>query len=186
MRLLAVVIVSAACIVVLLTGALAFQIFRGGFSARAEPSALEAAVARRLRLLAVPTRARTLANPVAFSDAVLSSALAHYADHCAVCHGVNGDGQTTIGAGLFPKVPDLRAAATQNLTDGEIFFIIHNGVRYTAMPGWGLGDPQGDTDSWELVHAIRRIPQLSAAEVERMESLVPGGAHHEHEHGHVH
>ena len=58
MRLLAVGIVSAACIVVLLTGALAFQIFRGGFSARAEPSAFEATVARRLRLLAIPTHAR--------------------------------------------------------------------------------------------------------------------------------
>ena len=187
MRFVASTVVTVATIVVVVVTVMALDILRGGLSARAEPSRFEAAVARRLRLLAIPAGARTATNPVPFSDEELSAALDHYADHCAICHGPTGDGQTTIGRGLFPKVPDLRAAGTQELTNGELFFIIHNGVRYTAMPGWGVGDPAGDTDSWQLVHAIRRLPNLTAEELERIERSAAGGAHeHEHEHGHAH
>jgi hypothetical protein len=49
-----------------------------------------------------------------------------------VCHGPDGSGQTSIGHNLYPKVPDLRLPQTQNLTDGEIRYIIRNGVRLTG------------------------------------------------------
>ena len=39
-----------------------------------------------------------------------------------------------LGEDFYPKPPDMRADATQRLTDGEIFYIIENGVRFTGMP----------------------------------------------------
>src|SRR5436309_14429220 len=77
-----------------------------GFSARTEASRVEAFVARRLRRLAVTPETRDAKNPVASSPEVLSEAMAHFADHCAFCHGNDGSGQTHIGAGLYPKPPD--------------------------------------------------------------------------------
>ncbi len=59
-------------------------ILRHGFSARDEPTALEAFVARRLRQLAVPSAARNMENPVAPTGEALSEARAHFADHCAL------------------------------------------------------------------------------------------------------
>jgi hypothetical protein len=67
----------------------------------------------------------------------------------------------------------MRQAATQSLTDGELFYIIENGVRLTGMPAWSTGTPEGEEASWHLVHFIRRLPKLTAEEIEEMEALNP-------------
>jgi mono/diheme cytochrome c family protein len=144
-----------------------------GFSARDEPSRIETVVATQFRKLAMPGDARDRKNPVAASPEVLEEGLAHFADHCASCHANNGSGDTAIGRNLYPKAPDMRKAPTQDLTDGELFYIIENGVRLTGMPAWGTGTPDGETATWHLVHFIRRLPRLTPDEVSRMEGLNP-------------
>jgi len=67
----------------------------------------------------------------------------------------------------------MRATNTQSLTDGELFSIIEHGIRLTAMPAWGNGTPEGERDSWGLVHFVRRLPTLTPEEIERMEALNP-------------
>jgi mono/diheme cytochrome c family protein len=93
----------------------------GGISAKPEPNRLEAAVALRLRSLAIPASAKNRANPVPRTPEAIDAAIGHWADHCATCHGTNGDGQTEMGRGLYPRPPDMRSASTQNLTDGALF-----------------------------------------------------------------
>src|SRR5438874_7596194 len=90
----------------------------GGFSARSEPTALERLAARTARRWAVPRGAREAVNPVPFSGEVWTEAVAHFADHCATCHANDGSGRTAIGSNLYPRAPDMRLAATQQLTDG--------------------------------------------------------------------
>jgi mono/diheme cytochrome c family protein len=130
-------------------------------------------IARQIRHLAIPIAKRDAANPVALNPEVLKEARAHYADHCAVCHANDGSGQTPIGKNVYPKAPDLRLADTQSLSDGELFWVIHNGIRFTAMPAWGSGDPEKDLDSWKLVHFIRHLPQLTQEELDEMKTLNP-------------
>jgi mono/diheme cytochrome c family protein len=143
----------------------------GGMSARAEPSALEARIARAVRSWAIPGEAREARNPVAPGPAAIAAGLAHFADHCASCHGNDGSGRTRVGKGLYPRAPDMRRRATQDLTDGELFHIIENGVRLTGMPAWGgEGTAEG---SWQLVHFVRHLPELTAEELARMEALNP-------------
>jgi hypothetical protein len=60
---------------------------------------------------------------------------------------------------------------TQNLTDGEVYYIIHNGIRLTGMPAWGTEEK--DEDSWKLVVFIRHLPQLAPGEEREMEGLNP-------------
>lgn len=148
-------------------------LIRHGFSARDNPSRLEALLATRMRRWAMPAGAREQKNPVANSPAVLQEALEHFADHCATCHSNNGSGQTEIGQNLYPKAPDMRLAATQDLSDGEIYYIIHNGIRLSGMPAWGKAEE--DLDSWKLVHFIRHLPKLTAEEEQQMERLNPRG-----------
>lgn len=151
--------------------------FTTGFSAKAEPHAVEIWLARQARYLAVPLADRNKPNPVPVTPEVLQEGLAHFADHCAICHANDGSGQTPIGKNVYPKAPDLREPATQSMSDGEIFWVIHNGIRFTAMPAWGEGDPDLDLDSWKLVHFIRHLPQLSPIELEQMKTLNPKTAH---------
>jgi len=144
-----------------------------GLSARGEPGRLETRLARAVRGMAVPREVRRRANPVAATPEVLADALSHFADHCASCHANDGSGNTDMGRGLFPKVPDMRNPVTQKLTDGELFYIIEEGVRFTGMAAWGDGSPASEDASWRLVHFIRHLPTLSSAELEQMESLNP-------------
>ena len=112
---------------------------KSGVSAKEQPGRVEQFVARRVRNMAIAQRAKSLTNPVAYSAEVIAEGRAHFADHCAICHGNDGTGETPIGRGLWPKTPDMRRSETQNLTDGELFWIIENGVRFTGMPAWSTG-----------------------------------------------
>src|SRR5260370_20925985 len=69
----------------------------GGFSARAEPSAIETWLARKARGLTIPPDARRRSNPIATNPEGLAEARAHWADHSAVCHAKNRTGATQIG-----------------------------------------------------------------------------------------
>jgi len=146
---------------------------RRGFSARDEPTALEAALATRMRRWSVPAALRNARNPLPASAAVLAEARAHWADHCASCHGNDGKGKTTIGERLYPRAPDMTLPRTQELSDGELFAIIDNGIRLTGMPGWGDGTDESRRESWALVHLIRRLPQITPEELAAMEALNP-------------
>jgi mono/diheme cytochrome c family protein len=157
-----------------LLAAIAGSILHNGLSARAQPTALESVLARNVRHLAIPSHARAAKNPIESSPEVLRQARLHFADHCAVCHGNDGSGDSMMGHGLYPKPPDLRQAATQKLSDGEIFWIIENGVRFTGMPAFG-GSHGSQEDSWKLVLFIRHIPQLAPQERVEMEHYNPKG-----------
>jgi mono/diheme cytochrome c family protein len=149
------------------------SVIRRGFSAREQPSALENYLATSVRALAVPIRARNERNPFLPSPDVLAEARAHFADHCAICHANDGSGETEIGQNLYPKAPDMRLPRTQKLTDGELYYTIHNGIRLTGMPAWGADEK--DDDSWKLVLFIRHLPELTPTEEREMESLNPKG-----------
>ncbi len=66
------------------------------------------------------------------------------------------------------------------MTDGELFYIIENGIRLSGMPAWG-GTEAGEKDSWKLVHFIRHLPELSPSEMKDMEKLNPKSPHEQEE-----
>lgn len=149
------------------------EIWRG-FSARDEPSVVEQVLARTVRTLGVPSRVKHMKNPVPNTPENLHEAMAHWADHCAFCHANNGSGDTEVGKNLYPKAPDMRLNTTQNMTDGELYYTINNGIRLTGMPAWG--EPgEADEDSWKLVYFIRHLPHLTPEEEREMERLNPKG-----------
>ena len=156
-------------------GALAY-VKTTGLRGQPEPGVLETLVARTIRSFAVPAHMKARTNPLATTSAALAPGLEHFAKFCAMCHANDGSGQkTAIGVGLCPKPPDLRADSTQRLTDGELFYIIENGVRFTGMPAFGTGTPTpaGEQQVWQLVYFIRHLPRITAAEIEWMEGINP-------------
>lgn len=166
---------GAAFVLVVLVGATAVAVraLRRGFSARDEPTRIEAWIARAMRRYAVPSDLRHRKNPVPFTPAVLVEARAHFADHCAYCHGNDGRGQTSIGQSFYPRVPDMTLPATQSQSDGELFAAIENGIRLTGMPAWGDGTPASAYGSWTLVHFIRNLDKLAPEQLEEMKALNP-------------
>jgi len=155
-------------LVMVLAGAayLAYAVFTHGFSAREEPSWAEAYFARHARRIATPAGAKELKNPFPATPESMAEAQEHWVAHCSSCHGIDGRGDTTIGRNLYPKAPDMRDAETQRLSDGELYYIISNGVRFTGMPAWGSED--SPESIWALVAFIRRLPHLTPEEIQSM------------------
>jgi hypothetical protein len=165
---------AIALVVMVCGGTLVFlRTHADGFSARAQPTVVEAWAAPRVRALALPGGARELPNPIADSPEILADARALWADHCAACLSNNGSGDADMGKHMYPPAPDMRLADTQTLTDGELFYIIQNGIRFTGMPSWGSGTSHDVQDSWKLVRFIRHLPKLTAEEQRNMEGMNP-------------
>ncbi|MNC84558.1 hypothetical protein D3C83_01140 [compost metagenome] len=144
-----------------------------GLRAAAAPGPLEVRLARLARGFAIPAADRNRPNPVPASAESIAAGLAHFADHCASCHGNDGSGDTDLGRGMYPPPPDMREAATQRLTDGELFYVIEQGIRFTGMPAFRTGDAGGAEQSWQLVQFIRHLPALSQAELGEMRDMNP-------------
>jgi mono/diheme cytochrome c family protein len=159
-------------VVACVLGAVYLKTHADGFSARAEPAWIESTMAMEARKLAIPPAAKSLANPIADSPEVMAEARAHWADHCAGCHSNDGSGKMPMGKQMYPPAPDMREQRTQQMTDGELFYVIENGVRLTGMPAWG-GPGHGSEDSWKLVRFIRHLPHVTTQELQEMDKLNP-------------
>ena len=123
---------AVALVAIVLTASL----FWLGRSAADEPGYIERTLARRVRNWSIPRSPRQQTNPWTATPENLQQAREVFIARCSMCHGYNGTAQTQVGRALYPKPPDLRQPPTQHLTDGEIHYIIQNGVRLTGMPAW--------------------------------------------------
>ena len=164
-------VIGVAAVIVLCAALLILR----GFNATREPSRIERVVARAVRDLAIPRAAGREKNPLQLSAENLQAGREIFLARCANCHGVDGSGRTPVGQSLYPRVPDLRAQPTQNLSDGDIHYIIQNGVQLTGMPAW-RNPHQQSNDVWQLVMFIRNLQPLT--KTEQAEQAEIGSAHY--------
>jgi predicted CXXCH cytochrome family protein len=144
-----------------------------GFRASSEPSRFETSTARALRNFAIPGAEAKQKSPYHADDTLaLQQGRDLFLSRCATCHGVDGRGTTPIGAGVNPRVPDLHASATQSLSDGEIHYIIENGVALTGMPALRSNSK---SDAWALVSYVRSLRSATEQEA-KLERTVAGSA----------
>jgi mono/diheme cytochrome c family protein len=158
-----------------------FVALRGGaLAANQEPGPMERSIAQRLVEFSIPRDASEQQSPFKGDPETWRHARDHYLDHCAVCHGENGKGETDIGRNMYPRVPDFTSSDVQSRSDGALFYIIQNGVRWTGMPAWkGEHSPE---DTWKLVAFIRKTPTLTDADLKRDETAKPEPPAHQHQH----
>ena len=159
---------------------------RGGLAANGEPGRLESSVANWLVRISIPSDADRAQNPFKDDGGAWRAARDHYLDHCAVCHGRSGKGDTEVGRNMYPKVPDFTSATVQARSDGALFYIIQNGVRWTGMPAWK--QEHSTDESWKLVAFIRKTPTLAEADLKPDEPVATAGeeAHKPGTHPHRH
>ena len=81
---------------------------------------------------------------------------------CAFCHGQDGKTPTDVGQAMYPRVPSLASPEVQQWSDAELFWIIHNGNRYSGMGAFGKS--LSDEQIWDLVHYIRSLREPAPGE----------------------
>jgi mono/diheme cytochrome c family protein len=132
------------------------------FSASKPPGRLEERVATFALERSIARHAPKMSNPLANSPAAAAAGLALFRTHCVTCHGAPGVDPSEGGASLNPPAPGLTLARVQARPDGELRWIVANGIRMTGMPGFGAS--RSEQEIWQLVAALRRLPRLSPEE----------------------
>jgi predicted CXXCH cytochrome family protein len=152
---------------------LAYHFVLPGLSvARLGPPPIEVSVAGWLLHASVPAADKARSNPLGADPADIAAGQGLFRQKCAICHGYDGSGRTEIGAGQYPRPAALRAMNLAATTDGEIFYHIRNGIRNTGMPAWGLPD----TQLWQLVAYVRRLPLVASLSSNAIIAAQPGPA----------
>ena len=132
------------------------------FSAAKLPGRLEERLATFALNRSIERRAPKVANPLARSSEAAAAGLALFKTHCVACHGAPGVDPTEGGASLNPPAPGLTLKRVQARSDGELKWIVSNGIRMTGMPAFGAS--RSEEEVWQLVAALRRLPRLSPEE----------------------
>jgi mono/diheme cytochrome c family protein len=99
-------------------------------------------------------------NPRANDPRALAAGRAAYTGSCGVCHGAKGDGRGAFGPATYPDSTDLTGDAAKRKTDAQLFWIIKNGLGFTAMPAFG--DVYKDEDIWAMVAYLRALQRGNA------------------------
>jgi len=123
----------------------------------------ESALANAAKDLAIPLEAGKKKNPLGATDEVVSQGQEVFLGYCAQCHGADGRGDTDIGRNMAPPAMDLSSSHVQHWSDGELFWIIQNGVRLTGMPAWQSSI--SDDDTWKLARFIHNLSRFGSASV---------------------
>jgi mono/diheme cytochrome c family protein len=121
-----------------------------------QPSRVETKIAQESKEVVVG--GKNWPNPVPNDESSIKSGGERFRHDCQVCHGLDGHATgVTFARNMSPPVPDLGAPAIQKYTDGQMKWIIENGIRLTGMPGWkGLIQ---DEEIWQMVRYVRHLPR---------------------------
>ena len=152
---------------VLATFAAAAVIYAGVFNVAAtEPHwALTSWVLEKARVRSIRAHAAGLAPPPGYDEqAKLVSAVGHFSEHCATCHGGPGAKRSEVADGMYPEPPDLKEA-TSRYNAGELFWILKNGIKMSGMPSMAS---DGDEMLWATVALLQKMPGLSDDEYNDM------------------
>jgi len=122
----------------------------------------ERVMAEAAKELAIPRDAASVQAPKDLTDRrTLNQGRQAYTGACASCHGATGDGKGLFGQALYPGATNLLEPDTQEKTDGQLFWIIKNGLSFGGMPAFG--DLYPDDTIWSMVGYVRALAQNPAA-----------------------
>jgi mono/diheme cytochrome c family protein len=97
------------------------------------------------------------ANPLPATEENIAAGRRSFSNYCMVCHGL--DGQNTgvpFAERMSPPPPPLNSAAVQRYTDGQLKWVIDNGIFPSGMPA-SKGMLRED-EIWAIVQYIRHLP----------------------------
>ena len=158
--------------------ALVFATGSWNVAASAPPGRLESKIALFAATRSIQKRAPSRSNPSAGPDAVRSG-LVHFKENCVMCHGAPGVPEAELGMGLNPPAPDLTLPQIQKMTDGQLFWVVQNGIRMTGMPAFG--PTHSEEQIWKIVAFIRHLPEITAAEQQTLKAGTEESEEHERE-----
>jgi len=120
------------------------------------PGAVETAVAEEVKR-AITVGGMSDVNPLPATPENIQAGREAFSHYCTVCHGL--DGQNTgvpFADRMSPPVPSLNSPGVQRYRDGQLKWIIDNGIFPSGMPASrGI---LNDDEIWAIVLYVRHLP----------------------------
>ena len=125
-----------------------------------QPGQLETQVMRRAKHdIFVSNRKQT--NPLSASPENLADGKSAFSHYCVACHGLDGQNSGVPFADrMSPPVPSLASAEVQSYTDGQLKWVIDNGIWPSGMPG--SKGTLSDEEIWSIVIYLRHLPSAGS------------------------
>ena len=110
----------------------------------------------------IATRTDDIKVPALNNNSMITAGFKHYDEMCVKCHGAPGEEMDELAKGLTPDPPKL-SEHTKEMEPQEAFWVIKNGIKYTAMPAFG--PTHSDKDIWNIVAFLKnKLPNMSSEE----------------------
>lgn len=122
--------------------------------------------AHRAFITSVEARAGSIPTPTITPGEVIAG-FRQYDQDCVQCHGGPGIARGDLAAGMTPSPPYLIDAARQ-WTPAQLYWILAQGVKMTAMPSWRAS--RTNVQVWNVVAFLEALPYISTAQYSRMRS----------------
>lgn len=106
-------------------------------------------------------------NPLPLSPEVLADGKEAFSHYCVACHGM--DGQNTgvpFADHISPPIPSLASSQVQSYTDGQLKWILDNGIWPSGMPG--SKGTLSDDELWSIIVYLRHLPPAGSQGVPDM------------------
>lgn len=113
------------------------------------------------------------------STASASQGQHHFKEMCLRCHGAPGVAPKDWSQNMLPKPPPVWTS-TKTWSDGDIFYVIKNGIKMTGMPSWKEGHT--DKEIWGIVAFIREMEKLDEETKKEFQSYLNGQKNQGHQH----
>ena len=132
-------------------------------NADAEPGWLEIWAANTSLDATLDREAPKGPNPVALTDDNLVAGVELYGRHCAICYGTaQGNASASpIAKGEYPAPPQLATDGVEDDPEGNSFWVIAHGIRWTGMPSWK--GTLTDEQIWTLALFLNHMNKLPSA-----------------------
>ncbi|MEP6471877.1 MAG: cytochrome c [Acidobacteriota bacterium] len=167
--------------ILLVAAGAAAVVYTGSFNTSAEiaPGKMERTLAEFALNKSVARRAPSRKNPLPATPETLRGGLAHFRENCVVCHGAPGVDPGEIGQGLNPGAPDLTLPRVQARSDGQLYWLVDEGIRMSGMPAFG--PTYGEKELWQIVAFLRHLPEITEEEKAQLQREKNGSGRHQEE-----
>jgi cytochrome c len=124
------------------------------------PGKWETSIMTRIKH-SVTVRGKHARNPLPVSPTTIEDGRVAFSHYCVACHGL--DAQNTgvpFADRMSPPVPSLESRTVQSYTDGQLMWILENGVSPSGMPA-----SQGiltEKEMWSIIVFLRNLPQAGS------------------------
>ena len=163
MKRLLIVVIAAVVII----GAFLIYIYSGSYniSAMAPHNGLTRWIISTVTDNSVEHHAKDIKAPNLMDSSMIQTGFNHYRRMCVGCHGAPGRDQGEWAKGLYPRPPHL-VNAVKDWNSSELFWIVKNGIKMTAMPSYGR--THSDEEIWAITAFLEKLPTMSSEQFKAM------------------